>query len=110
MVRKDIKLGLGKLIAQCCHACLEASESCRIKKKKLFKAWLNSGAKKIVVKVNSLDDLIKLKQQADEAGIINSLVADAGLTQVQPGTITALAIGPDEDEKIDEITGKLKLL
>jgi len=110
VVRKDLKLGLGTLVAQCCDAFLDVSESCRVKKRKLFTAWLNSGAKKVVVKANSLDELLQLKRQADEAGIVNSLVVDMGLTQVEPGTITALAIGPDEDEKIDKITGKLKLL
>ena len=38
------------------------------------------------------------------------IIRDAGMTQVEPGSVTALGIGPADDKKIDKITGKLKLL
>ena len=47
---------------------------------------------------------------ADKSKLVNALIKDAGLTEIPPGTITCLAIGPDEDKKIDKITGKLKIL
>ena len=47
---------------------------------------------------------------ADELKIPNAMIRDAGLTQVKKGEITALAIGPEEEEKIDKITRNLKLL
>ena len=37
-------------------------------------------------------------------------IADAGRTEVMPGTITCMGIGPDKEEKIDKVTGKLKML
>ena len=47
---------------------------------------------------------------ADKEKLVNALIKDAGKTQVESGTITCLAIGPDEEKKIDKITGNLKIL
>ena len=54
--------------------------------------------------------MLELKKHADEKGISNYLVIDAGRTQIPTSSITVLALGPDEDEIIDEVTGDLKLL
>jgi len=35
---------------------------------------------------------------------------DRGLTEIDPGTITCIGIGPDEERVLDKITGNLKLL
>ncbi len=54
----------------------------------------------------------KLFQLADEAerdGIPHAVVRDAGHTQLEPGTVTCIAIGPDSKENIDRITGSLSL-
>jgi PTH2 family peptidyl-tRNA hydrolase len=62
------------------------------------------------LKVPSEKELVELDKKCKSAGLQTSLVIDAGFTQIPSGTITALAVGPDEDEKIDKITSKLKLL
>lgn len=106
ILRKDLKMGFGKAVAQACHASLEAYRTTGwIDKRK----WIKEGAKKIVLKVNSEEELIELYHKAVKMGLPAALIKDAGLTQLPPGTITALAIGPAEEEKIDKITGKLKL-
>ena len=46
----------------------------------------------------------------DKKGIANYLVVDAGRTQIPTSSVTVLALGPDEDEILDEVTGDLKLL
>ena len=107
VLRTDLKLGKGKLIAQACHACLGAL---KLASKDVVEKWEKEGSKKVVVKVKSKKELLDVYEKAKEKGIPCFLVRDAGLTQVEPGTLTAVALGPDEDEKIDEITGKLKLL
>jgi PTH2 family peptidyl-tRNA hydrolase len=63
------------------------------------------------VSVNSESELLALHQRALDAGLITALIRDAGLTEFGGvPTYTALAIGPDEDVKIDEFTRDLPLL
>ena len=64
----------------------------------------------MVGKVNSEQELIEIYNKARSEGLPCSIIRDAGHTQLEPGTLTAVAIGPERDEKIDKITGHLKLL
>lgn len=110
VIRKDLKMGTGKLVGQACHASLGASEETKKRDINLWKRWLSEGTKKVIVKVNSLEELLELEKEAKRQRLPNSLVIDRGLTQIPPDTPTSLGIGPAEDEVIDKITGKLKLL
>jgi PTH2 family peptidyl-tRNA hydrolase len=38
------------------------------------------------------------------------MIQDRGLTEIAPGTVTVLGIGPDRADRIDKITGDLPLL
>lgn len=107
MVRTDLKLGKGKLAAQVAHASLESYLRASQKDQK---AWLEENQKKVVLKVKSEHDLVILFDKAKRAGLPATLIEDAGLTQIPPGTKTAVGIGPAEAEKIDVITGSLSLL
>jgi PTH2 family peptidyl-tRNA hydrolase len=66
--------------------------------------------KKIILKASSEKELMNLFKSAKKEKLPSELIYDAGLTQIEPGTLTALGIGPAEDSKVDKITGKLKLL
>ncbi|RLJ08311.1 MAG: peptidyl-tRNA hydrolase [Candidatus Aenigmatarchaeota archaeon] len=107
LVRKDLKLSPGKLAVQVAHASLQAYKlaSARIRKK-----WEEEGAKKVVLAVSDLRSLKRYLDKAKRAGIPSALIMDRGLTQLKPGTITCLGLGPAREEEIDRITGKLKLL
>ena len=106
LIRKDLKMGFGKAIAQACHASLVSAFKC---KRKTVEEWMEEGGKKVVLKA-SLEEILDAEKKARKTKITSFLVVDAGLTQLEPGTVTALGIGPDEEQKIDKITGKLKLL
>ena len=110
IIRTDLGMSTGKKCAQACHASISASNLVRRRNKSLWKKWINSGQKKIILKIGSLEELNKIQEQLKKENITSSLINDAGLTQLPPGTVTALGIGPILSEKVDKITGNLKLL
>jgi len=82
----------------------------RVKNKNLWKNWKNSGQKKVVLKVSGIEELKDIVIKLEKNNLLYFLVKDAGLTQLDPGTTTALGIGPAQSTEIDKITGDLKLL
>lgn len=110
VVNTDLKMGVGKIAAQVGHAVLGMYrlESQREQKPELLE-WEHGGSKKVVLKGVDTQHLLDLKQAATEFLISNILIQDAGRTQVDPGSLTVLALfGRSED--VDNVTGKLKLL
>ncbi len=107
ILRSDIKMSCGKSCAQAAHAAVIACEKADTQTKK---KWIQEGQKKVVLKVSGDRPLFELKVLAENAGISTGLVQDAGLTEVPPGTVTALGLGPAKSEILDKITGNLSLL
>jgi PTH2 family peptidyl-tRNA hydrolase len=108
IVRKDVEMGKGKVGAQVAHASLGAYRKAKKRNAKHVAEWEREGGTKIVLRA-TLDELMEFKEWADQVGVASYLVKDAGHTQVEPGTITALGLGPDDDEKLKP-TERLKLL
>lgn len=106
-VRKDLKLDKGKLAVQVAHAALDSYRKADPDSRG---TWEKEGSKKVVVKAESLKELLDIQKKARNLGLPCSLIRDAGRTQLKPGTITALGIGPAEEGSIDKVTGKLKIL
>lgn len=107
LIREDLKLPKGKLAVQVAHASVEAVLKSSESK---VEEWRDTGAKKVVLKVKDEKELRSFLKKANASKLVTALITDAGLTVVEPGTTTALAIGPDQDEKIDQLVGKLKLV
>ncbi len=110
ILRSDLKMSTGKKVAQGCHAAVTAVEYARKYTPSTVAAWGKEGQKKIALKVQSEEELLNIYQDAKNMELPCSLIQDAGLTQLEPGTKTAVAIGPAKSEKIDKITNSLKLL
>ncbi|WP_338599771.1 peptidyl-tRNA hydrolase Pth2 [Sulfolobus tengchongensis] len=114
VVRTDIKMGKGKIAAQVAHAAvtlvLNVLNSNNLRWKEWLSEWLQEGQPKIVVKTDSLDDIISRSNRAKEMNLPFSIIEDAGKTQLEPGTVTCLGIGPAPENLVDSITGDLKLL
>lgn len=110
VVRSDLKMGRGKIAAQVAHASLNSAEEAKKIGEKWYEAWLKQGQAKVVVKVASLDELLRLESQALREGLPVAVVEDVGLTQLPSGTVTCVGIGPAPSRKIDKVTGRLKLL
>ncbi|XP_052889659.1 uncharacterized protein LOC128297978 [Anopheles moucheti] len=112
VVRSDLGLKKGKIASQCAHAavlcCMRASAGGPGKNK--LEAWLMQGQPKIVLRVDSLQEMHLLTERAEAIGVIAEIVRDAGRTQVASGTETVLGLGPDRSAAIDSLVGSLKLL
>jgi len=109
IVRADIEMSHGKACAQAAHASLSAWETAVEKHKKWAKEWKEGGQKKVVVCAESEEELLELYGKARKAKLPCSLISDAGLTELEPGTKTAAAIGPAPEEEVDKITRHLRL-
>jgi len=132
VIRKDLKTRKGKMIAQGAHAAMKAildrSSIIKIAKGSTLGAdewmwqlqinekepvynWLKGSFAKIVVGVDSLEELEELEAAAMKKGILTAKILDEGRTEFHgEKTITALAIGPEWASKLDPITKHLKLL
>jgi len=109
VLRKDLNMRKGKMAAQAAHASLSAVLS-NIKDNQVA-VWLKTGQAKIVVSVDSEEELLALEQAAKSAGLINALIVDSGYTEFDGvPTITALAVGPGKIAAVDKVTSHLKLL
>lgn len=110
VVRRDLGMGTGKIAAQVAHASLIAARKAEEKKPGWFSEWFEGGQAKVVVKVQSLEQLIEVKKHADSLKLPVSLIYDSGRTQLDPGTATCIGIGPAPEDMVDRVTNKLKLL
>lgn len=119
VLRTDLNMRKGKMVAQGSHACLgavlarskEVDGGLWIPLDEDLASWLQGRAAKITLGVPSEEALLRVHQQALSAGLRCSLIRDSGLTEFHGvPTLTAVAIGPAPSDKIDPITGDLKLL
>jgi PTH2 family peptidyl-tRNA hydrolase len=108
------KMRKGKMIAQGAHSSMAFLAAIAQEKEDLTdvqRYWLENSFRKICVQVDSEEELVMIHEEAIAAGLVSHLITDSGATEFNGvPTKTCCCIGPDLDEKIDKITGGLKLL
>ncbi|XP_041882339.1 peptidyl-tRNA hydrolase 2, mitochondrial [Corvus kubaryi] len=109
IVRNDLKMGKGKVAAQCSHAAVSAYKQVHNRDPELLKQWEYCGQPKVVLKAPDEETLVQLLAEAKRLGLTVSLIQDAGRTQIAPGSRTVLGIGPGPADVIDKVSGHLKL-
>lgn len=131
VMRNDLNMRKGKMIAQGSHASMgfltkgasivsrdyERGSTIRVFEQDCLRnpeeidEWLTEGFTKVCLQCSSETELILLHTQALAAGLNVHLITDSGFTEFAGvPTRTCLAIGPNKNEEIDKITGHLKLL
>lgn len=119
VVRKDLNMRKGKIAAQVAHAAMKFLVNIvHVKNSTLVRdltkqemRWLDGAFAKVVVYVESEQELLNLIEEATRRGVRAHPIVDAGRTEFHGvSTLTCAAFGPDEVDKLDAITGHLKLL
>ena len=106
VARADLGMSEGKLAAQVAHASLMAFEDADRKRRT---EWKGSGQRKVVLRADSESRLFDLADRAEREGLAHAVVRDAGHTELEPGTVSALAVGPGRKDTVDTVTGDLAL-
>ncbi|XP_054268666.1 probable peptidyl-tRNA hydrolase 2 [Macrosteles quadrilineatus] len=114
VVNTDLKMSIGKTAAQVAHGCLGLYKD--IVEKREYRDWKNGihmwtaeGQKKVVLSGNNAEQLLQLQEKAKSSEVPCHIVQDAGHTEVEPGSVTVLALFGGEEE-VNQITGSLRLL
>ncbi|KAL1900890.1 hypothetical protein Sste5346_001951 [Sporothrix stenoceras] len=118
VVRTDLGMTKGKIAAQCGHATLACYKILRRAAERdptgssarLLQRWERRGQAKIAVQAKGEDTLVTLMGVAHSLGVTAEVIADAGRTQIESGSLTVLGVGPAPKSLVDKITGHLKLL
>jgi len=106
IVNNSLGMNKGKIAAQASHASVAVLEKIE---EEIFEEWKQNGMKKIVLKVNSTEELLELFEKAKRT-LPCALITDAGHTQVSPGSKTCFACGPVEESEGQKYFKELKLL
>lgn len=128
VVRKDLKMGSGKIAAQCAHAAVAVVEDVLAIRStqasspdavladsalmwlRWYDAWHVSGCSKVALQCPDEETMMAIAKHARQVQLPFYVIRDAGRTQIAPGSKTVVAVGPGPKSLVDEVTGQLKLL
>jgi len=117
VVRADLKMSQAKFGVEIAHASVGAIyqtlanpiEISAYLSKETLSGWFSEGFRKIILKVPSDKEILQLERKCKDLHIPHFVVYDFGLTELEPNTLTCIGIGPDLNENVDKVTGRLRL-
>jgi len=120
VMRSDLNMSKGKIAAQAGHAAVafllakvankKNLEYTTVSFKEVEQKWMQGIQKKVCLDVSSEQELLSIYEHAKTGGLEAHLITDLGLTEFNSvATMTCVGIGPDTEEKINLVTGSLKL-
>lgn len=109
-VNQELKMGKGKVAAQCCHAAVGSYKRAMKQCPSGVSAWESTGCAKIAVKCPTQSEMEQIAARALELDIPCYLVEDAGRTQIAAGSRTVLGLGPAPVSVFDGFTSHFKLM
>jgi PTH2 family peptidyl-tRNA hydrolase len=120
VMRTDLKMRKGKMVAQGAHASMKSVVKGLIKNQrgwyafypnKAMEEWISGIFTKICVGVGSEEELLEVYEAAKAADVPVCRIIDNGTTEFHgEPTLTCIAVGPAHAEDVDRVTGHLKLL
>eukprot|EP00246_Nothoceros_aenigmaticus_P017276 TRINITY_DN8342_c0_g1_i3.p1 TRINITY_DN8342_c0_g1~~TRINITY_DN8342_c0_g1_i3.p1 ORF type:complete len:170 (-),score=35.25 TRINITY_DN8342_c0_g1_i3:500-1009(-) len=99
VVRNDLKMGKGKIAAQCSHATLGLYKKLFYRAPKALQRWEASSQVKVVCKVESEDEMLQLQNDAKSMKLPTHITIDAGRTQIAPNSRTVMAVIGEEAQQ-----------
>lgn len=122
VIRRDLRMRRGKEISQGAHASMawlterlapvssHPDNPFLVSLNDAQRAWLAGNVRKVTCQVPGEAEILALKEKADALGFEAHVITDAGLTEFGGvPTVTCIAIGPDYDTLVNQVTGELAL-
>ena len=110
VVNHSLKMGKGKIAAQCCHAAVGCYKRARRVRPSSVKWWERTGCAKVACKCMTEEEMDEIQKKASEKGIPYYFVCDAGRTQIAAGSRTVLGLGPAPTKVFEGMSDHLKLM
>ena len=110
LVRRDLAMSAGKCASQVAHAAVGCSLKARKHATAQFDRWRSEHGRIVVLAVDDLQVLQDHRVEAETHRLVHHVVTDAGRTEVAPGTVTVLGLGPAPKSVLDVLVGHLEPL
>ncbi len=107
LMRRDLEIPTGKMLAQAGHAFVSALEQAA--DREAVKTYFTNAQPKIVLAAKNLNVIERAARECRELGLNHFVVVDAGRTVFPEPTVTCMGIGPVRFVDLPKYVQKLQL-